>query len=89
MALASPVQQYATRRLTRRLFRAVPWLGGALALVTLGKAIHRKGVVGGTVHTALDFVPFVGGAKILLEARRGRDFIRDRQLPKSQLPKTY
>jgi hypothetical protein len=26
----------------------------------------------------LDFIPFVGGAKNLAEAARGRDFIRDR-----------
>ena len=84
MALTSRVQQYATRRMTRRLMRAVPWLGSVVALVTLGKAIQRKGVVGGTVHTALDFIPYVGGAKILLEARRGRDFITDRPIPESR-----
>jgi hypothetical protein len=64
----------------RRVTRAVPWVGAALALVTLGAAIRRKGWVGGTVDTALDFIPFVGTAKNLVEARRGRDFIPEKRL---------
>lgn len=62
----------------RRMSRTMPWIGGALALLTLGGAIRRKGWVGGTLHTALDFVPFVGTAKNLAEIRRGRDFFPDR-----------
>jgi hypothetical protein len=73
------LRQYAGRKMTRRLTRAVPWLGGVVALVTIGAAIRRKGFLGGTVDTALDMIPFVGGAKNLVEAGRGRDFIRDRQ----------
>ena len=65
--------------MTRRMTRAVPWIGGAIALLTLGGAIRRKGWVGGTLHTALDFVPFVGMAKNLAEARRGRDYFPDRR----------
>ena len=65
--------------MTRRLVRAVPWLGGAVALVTIGSAIRRKGVVGGTLHTTLDFIPFVGGLKTLAELARGRDFFPDRR----------
>jgi hypothetical protein len=57
----------------------MPWIGGALALLAFGTAIRRKGVLGGTVDTALDFIPFVGGVKNLAEAGRGRDFIRDRR----------
>jgi hypothetical protein len=59
--------------------RALPWLGGLIALATLGSAIRRKGFVGGTADTALDFIPFVGGAKNIAETVRGRDFIRDRR----------
>jgi hypothetical protein len=33
---------------------------------------------GGAVDTALDFIPFVGGAKNAVEVVRGRDFIADR-----------
>ncbi len=60
------------------MLRAVPWLGGLVALATVGLAIRRKGMLGGTVDTALDFIPFVGGVKNAAEVVRGRDFIRDR-----------
>jgi hypothetical protein len=78
MTMTQQLSRYAGRKATRRLARAVPWIGAAIALVTLGSAIRRKGFVGGTVHTVLDAVPFVGGAKNLAEAVRGRDFIPDR-----------
>jgi hypothetical protein len=80
MAMLTQLKRYAGRRLTRRMSRSVPWIGGAIALLTLGSAMRRKGVFGGTVHTALEMIPFVGGAKNLLEAGRGRDFIPDRQV---------
>jgi hypothetical protein len=54
-------------------------IGGIVALVTLGSAIRRKGFLGGSLDTALDMIPFVGGAKNLAEIGRGRDFIRDKQ----------
>ena len=76
--MSKQVRQYATRKATRRLTRAIPWLGGAIALATLGGAIRRKGLFGGTFDTALDFTPVVGTLKNLAEVGRGRDFIRDR-----------
>ena len=78
MRISQQLGRYAGRRLTRRLVRAVPWLGGAIALVTVGSAIRRKGVVGGALHTTLDFIPFVGGLKTLAEVARGRDFFPDK-----------
>jgi hypothetical protein len=78
MTMSTQLKQYATRRATRRLTRAIPWLGAAIALLTLGSAIRRKGVFGGTFDTALDFTPVVGTLKNLAEAGRGRDFIRDK-----------
>ena len=72
------LSRYASKRMTKRLMRSMPWIGGALALLTLGGAIRRKGWIGGTAHTALDFIPFVGAAKNIAEARRGRDFFPDR-----------
>ena len=80
MATTEQLRQYATRQATKRLYRAMPWIGGLLAVATLGAAIRRKGLLGGTVNTVLDFIPFVGGAKNLAEAARGRDFIRDKRL---------
>jgi hypothetical protein len=50
-----------------------------LALATLGSAIRRKGVLRGTVHTVLDFIPFVGAAKNMVEIGRGRDLIGDKR----------
>jgi hypothetical protein len=78
MGMGRQMTQFARRRLTRKLTRAVPWVGGVLALVTIGGAIKRKGWVGGALDTALDFTPVVGTLKNLAEVGRGRDFIRDR-----------
>jgi len=79
MAVTEQLSQYATRRATRRLYRAMPWIGGIVALATLGASIRRKGLLGGTVDTVLDFIPYIGGAKNLAEVARGRDFIRDQR----------
>lgn len=78
MGIGRQALQYGQRRLVRKLVRAVPWVGGIVALATIGASIRRKGMVGGTMDAALDFVPFVGGVKNVAEAVRGRDFIRDR-----------
>jgi hypothetical protein len=78
MGVGRQIGQYATRRVTRKLVRAVPWLGAVVALVTLGKSIRQKGWVGGTLDTALDFTPVVGTLKNVGEVVRGRDFIKDR-----------
>ena len=78
MAMTRQLQQFATRRVTRKLRRSVPFIGSILALLTLGAAIKRKGLFGGTVDTALDFTPVVGTIKNMAEVGRGRDFIRDR-----------
>lgn len=78
MAASQQLTRFATRRLARRLSRSLPWVGGAIALLTLGAAIRRKGMIGGTAHTVLDFIPFVGAVKNVIEMGRGRDFIRDR-----------
>lgn len=81
MAIQQQALKYGQRRLLRRVSRSIPWIGAAVALVTVGAAIRRKGLVGGTVDSALNAVPFVGAAKNLAEVARGRDFIRDRQAP--------
>ncbi len=79
MGMSRQFQQFITRRATRKLTRAIPWLGAAIALVTLGGAIRRKGWFGGSLDTALDFTPVVGTLKNVAEVGRGRDFIRDRR----------
>ena len=78
MGMGRQLRQYATRKATRRLTRAVPWLGAVAAILTVGGAISRKGWFGGALDTALDFTPVVGTLKNLAEVGRGRDFIRDK-----------
>jgi hypothetical protein len=78
MSISQQAVQYGQRRLTRKLRRSIPWVGGLLALMTLGAAIRRKGLFRGALDTALDFTPFVGGVKNVAEAVRGRDFIGDK-----------
>jgi hypothetical protein len=67
--------------MTRRIYRSMPWIGGLIALVTVGRAMRRKGFFGGAVDTALDFTPFIGPVKNMAEVGRGRDFIPDRPAP--------
>jgi hypothetical protein len=81
MAMTQAFKQYANRRLRQRLYRSMPWIGSVVALATLGMSIRRKGVVGGTLHAMLDAVPYVGGAKNILEIGRGRDLFPDRARP--------
>lgn len=78
MGISGQIGQFASRRATAKLTRAIPWLGAVVALMTLGAAIRRKGWFGGAIDTALDFTPFVGTMKNMAEVGRGRDFIRDK-----------
>lgn len=78
MVTTRPLRNYAGRKIARRVARSIPWVGAVIALATLGSAMRRKGVFGGAIHSGLDAIPFVGGAKNLAELARGRDFIPDR-----------
>lgn len=78
MAITTQLGQYARRRATRRLYRAMPIVGSLVAIATVGAAMRRKGALAGLADTALDFIPFVGGAKALVEVSRGRDFFPDK-----------
>ena len=80
MGITRQAMQFGQRRIARKLLRALPWLGAVVALATLAQSVRRKGVVGGAVDTTLDMIPWVGGAKNVAEAVRGRDFIRDRAI---------
>ena len=79
MTIQQQALRYGQRRVTRRLGRAIPWIGTAIALITLGSTIRRKGVMRGTADTALNAIPFVGGLKNLAEIVRGRDLFADRR----------
>ena len=78
MVNSAPLTRYAGRKVARRLSRSLPWIGGVIALATIGSAMRRKGIVRGAIHSALDAIPFVGAAKNVTEAVRGRDFIPDK-----------
>ena len=79
MSIQHQALRYGQRRVTRRLGRALPWIGTAIALITLGSTIRRKGVMRWTADTALYAIPFVGGLKNLAEIVRGRDLFADRR----------
>ena len=79
MGITRQVGQYARGRVMRRLVRSMPWLGAAVAIVSVGAAVRRKGMVGGSIDTALDAMPGVGAVKNAFEAMRGRDFIKDKK----------
>ena len=64
--------------LTGRAARSVPWVGAAVALLTVAATMRRKGVIRGGLDTGLNAVPFLGAAKNVAEIVRGRDFIADR-----------
>jgi hypothetical protein len=78
MTITNTAVRYGKKRLVRKMMRAIPYIGGVVAIVTLGVAVRRKGLLRGTAHSALDAIPFVGGVKNLAEAARGRDFFPDR-----------
>jgi hypothetical protein len=78
MPIRTQLGQYARRKATKRLYRALPIIGSVVAIATLGLAMRRKGALRGLADTALDFIPFVGGVKALAEVRRGRDFFPDK-----------
>jgi len=78
MAVLNTALRYGTLRAGRRLSRSLPWVGGLIALVAVGAAIRRKGLLGGSLDTALNATPFVGAMKNTAEMLRGRDFIPDR-----------
>jgi hypothetical protein len=79
MSITKQASRYAQMRLARRIGRSLPWVGGAIAILSLGAAIRQKGLFGGSVDTALNAVPFVGAFKNAAEVYRGRDFIKDRE----------
>ena len=78
MTMTRSMTRWGGARLARRLSRSIPFLGAAIALVTVGAAIRRKGLLRGVADTALTAVPFVGTAKTAVEVVRGRDIIPDR-----------
>ena len=77
MTMTGSMTRWGGARIARRLGRSIPFLGTAIALVTVGAAVRRKGWLRGMADTALTAVPFVGTAKTAVEVVRGRGITRD------------
>jgi hypothetical protein len=72
---------HISERTAGKMAKALPWIGAAIAVLTVVEAMKRKGVVRGGVDTALNAIPYVGTMKNVAESVRGRDFIADRPRP--------
>ena len=79
--MTNRVARWGSARLSRRLAKSMPWIGGAIALATVVSTVRRKGLISGTLDTGLNAIPFVGAAKNTVEVMRGRDFFPDRYGP--------
>ena len=82
MTMTHRIAGWGGARLSRRVSRSLPWIGAAVALVTVVSTMRRKGVISGGLDTALNAVPFVGAAKNVFEVARGRDLFPDRYGPR-------
>ncbi len=78
MTTTDRLVRWGGARLSRRMVRAAPWIGTAIALATVAATMKRKGVLRGAADTSLNAIPFVGAAKNAIEFARGRDFFPDR-----------
>jgi len=85
MSIGRTVARWSGARLSRRFGRSIPFFGTAIALATLGAAIRQKGWLRGAADTALNAVPFVGGAKTAIEVARGRDLLADRAVSQASV----
>ena len=80
MATTDRLVRWGGARLSRRISRSVPWIGGAIAVATVVSTMRRKGFFGGIADTGLNAIPFLGAAKNTVELVRGRDFFPDREI---------
>jgi hypothetical protein len=78
MSMGHKLARYGGARLSRRLRRSIPFVGTAIAVLTVASTIRRKGVVSGTLDTGLNAMPIVGLVKNAIEVFRGRDYFPDR-----------
>jgi hypothetical protein len=79
MSMTNHLARWGGARLSRRMSRAAPILGAAIAAATVFATMRRKGVIGGALDTGLNALPGIGIAKNAIEVIRGRDFFPDRR----------
>ena len=70
---------------TKKLLKAIPFIGPVFTVGFAGRDIHKKGLVPGAVHVALDVTPMVGTAKNVVEIFTG-DWIPDKTASTSARP---
>jgi hypothetical protein len=64
-------------QVAKRIAKAIPFGGTAVAIVLVGTDIRAKGFVKGMLNSGIDAIPVVGLAKNAVELVRG-DFIADK-----------
>jgi hypothetical protein len=74
MGAAHRVGRWAGLKVARRVSRAVPLVGTAVAVALAGDAMRRKGWMRGLIDTALDATPILGAVKAGIELVRGDTF---------------
>lgn len=74
------VVRRGTWEITKKLLKAIPIVGPVFTVGFAGRDIHKKGLVPGAVHVALDVTPVVGTAKNVVEIFTG-DWIPDKARP--------
>ena len=62
---------------TKKLLKAIPFIGPVFTIGFAGNDIRKKGLVPGAVHVGLDLTPGVGTAKSVVEIFTG-DIIPDK-----------
>lgn len=62
----------------KRIGKAIPYVGTAMAIGLVGYDIKRKGLVYGVINSGLDAIPFVGAGKNILEFFTG-DLLPDKK----------
>lgn len=72
----------------KRIARAMPYLGTAMAIGFIGRDIKRKGLVKGVLNSGLDAIPFVGTGKNVIEFFTG-DFFPDKPATEKNGGKNY
>ena len=77
MGLLNRLGRWGGARASRRLGRAMPLVGTAVAFALAARAARHKGVVRGVADTGLNAMPLVGTLKNVIEMFTG-DWFADR-----------
>ena len=73
MTMTNRLASWAGARLSQRVSRSLPWIGAAVAVVTVASTMRRKGVISGVLDTGPNAMPFIGSEE-RHRGGSGRDF---------------